>query len=109
MATCPGTIEDLRLRMPPRRRDGDRIGWTLPEGIGVPVEGGISGHRSSGLDGGPAMPLYEFRCKKCSKTFDDKETFAEHDKHPQVSCPHCGSTDVEPVMMPVEVKTSKKS
>ena len=52
---------------------------------------------------------YEFRCKKCSKTFDDKETFAEHDKHPQVSCPHCGSTDVEPVMMPVEVRTSKKS
>jgi putative FmdB family regulatory protein len=55
------------------------------------------------------MPLYEFRCKKCSKTFDDKETFAEHDKHPQVSCPHCGSTDVEPVIMPVEVRTSKKS
>ncbi len=29
------------------------------------------------------MPLYEFRCKKCSMTFDDKETFAEHDKHPR--------------------------
>ncbi len=55
------------------------------------------------------MPLYEFRCKSCSMTFDEKETFAEHDKHPVVRCPHCGSTDVEPVMMPVEVRTSKKS
>ena len=55
------------------------------------------------------MPPYGFYCKKCMKTFDDKETFAEHDKHPQVSCPRCGSTDVEPVMMPVEVRTSKKS
>ncbi len=55
------------------------------------------------------MPLYEFRCKSCAKTFDEKETFAEHDRHPQVKCPHCGSTDVEPVMMPFEVRTSKKS
>jgi putative FmdB family regulatory protein len=52
---------------------------------------------------------FEFRCKKCSKTFDDKETFAEHDKHPKVKCPHCGSTAVEPVVTPVLVKTSKKS
>jgi putative FmdB family regulatory protein len=55
------------------------------------------------------MPLYEFRCTRCSKTFDEKETFAEHDKHPEVKCPHCGSTDVEPVVSPVLVKTSKKS
>ena len=55
------------------------------------------------------MPLYEFYCKKCSKTFDDKETFAEHDKHPQVKCPYCGSTAVEQVMTPTGVKTSKKS
>ncbi len=95
--------------MPPLRTDGVRIRWTLSEGVGVHVEGRISGYRFSGLDGGPTMPLYEFRCKKCSKTFDEKETFAEHDKHPKVSCPHCGSTDVEPVIMPVEVRTSKKS
>ena len=55
------------------------------------------------------MPFYEFYCKACSKTFEDKETFAEHDQHPKVKCPHCGSTDVGPVMMPVEVRTSKKS
>ena len=55
------------------------------------------------------MPLYEFRCKSCAQIFDEKESFAEHDQHPQVKCPHCGSTDVEPVMTPVEVRTSKKS
>jgi putative FmdB family regulatory protein len=55
------------------------------------------------------MPLYEFRCKTCSKTFEDKETFAEHDRHPKVKCPHCGGTAVEPVVAPVLVKTSKKS
>jgi putative FmdB family regulatory protein len=55
------------------------------------------------------MPVYEFRCTECSKTFDEKETFAEHDKHPEVKCPHCGSTAVEPLMSAVLVKTSKKS
>ena len=55
------------------------------------------------------MPLYEFHCTKCSKTFDDEEAFAEHDNHPKVKRPHCGSTDVKPVVTPVLVKTSKKS
>jgi putative FmdB family regulatory protein len=55
------------------------------------------------------MPVYEFRCKACSKTFDEKETFAEHDQHPKVTCPHCGSAEVEPLLSPVLVKTSKKS
>jgi putative FmdB family regulatory protein len=55
------------------------------------------------------MPVYEFRCEKCEKTFDEKETFAEHDTHPKVKCPHCGSTKVGRVILPVEVRTSKKS
>ena len=55
------------------------------------------------------MPLYEFRCKSCSMTFDEKETFAEHDKHPVVRCPHCGSTDAGAGYYAVEAKTSKKS
>ena len=83
--------------------------WALPDGAGVPVVGGSDRHRSSGSDGGTAMPVYEFRCTKCSKTFDDKETFAEHDQHPEVKCPHCGSTAVEPLISPVLVKTSRKS
>ena len=55
------------------------------------------------------MPDYEFECSKCSKVFTDHETFAEHDKHPKVKCPQCGSTEVRQVVAPVGVKTSKKS
>jgi putative FmdB family regulatory protein len=55
------------------------------------------------------MPTYEFQCKKCSGTFDEKETFEEHDRHREVKCPHCGSTEVEQTHAPVGVKTGKKS
>jgi putative FmdB family regulatory protein len=55
------------------------------------------------------MPDYEFECSKCSKVFTEHETFAEHDKRPQVKCPACGSTEVHQLMSTVSVKTSKKS
>jgi putative FmdB family regulatory protein len=55
------------------------------------------------------MPDYEFQCSKCSRVFSEHETFAEHDRHPEVKCPGCGSTDVRPIVSPVGVKTSKKS
>ena len=55
------------------------------------------------------MPDYEFECTKCSKVFTDHESFAEHDKHPAVKCPDCGSTEVRQLVAPVGVKTSKKS
>ncbi|MFO0890550.1 MAG: FmdB family zinc ribbon protein [Isosphaeraceae bacterium] len=55
------------------------------------------------------MPDYEFECSKCSRVFTDHETFAEHDKHPQVKCPHCGSTEVHQVLSIGGVKTTKKS
>src|SRR5262249_4786053 len=68
----------------------------------------IRGHRVS-ISGGPAMPMYEFQCADCSKTFDEKESFEEHDRHGQVKCPHCGGTNVQQLVTPVGVKTSKKS
>jgi putative FmdB family regulatory protein len=55
------------------------------------------------------MPLYQFECKQCAKTFDEKETFEEHDRHREVKCPHCGSTNVAQASIPVGVKTAKKS
>lgn len=55
------------------------------------------------------MPFYEFECADCSKTFDHKETFQEHDQHPEIHCPHCGSTNVHQLVNSVGVKTSKKS
>ncbi|MBX6315686.1 MAG: zinc ribbon domain-containing protein [Isosphaeraceae bacterium] len=55
------------------------------------------------------MPMYEFECADCAKTFTAQESFEEHDQHREVKCPHCGSTNVHQLLTPVGVKTSKKS
>ena len=55
------------------------------------------------------MPMYKFQCKTCEKNSDEKESFSEHDRHPEVKCPYCGSTEVVPVLVPVGVITAKKS
>ncbi|MDO4840829.1 MAG: zinc ribbon domain-containing protein [Desulfovibrionaceae bacterium] len=39
------------------------------------------------------MPMYEFRCNKCSKNFEELASADE-----KVTCPHCGSTDTERLM-----------
>lgn len=54
------------------------------------------------------MPTYEYRCKSCGATFERSEHIAEHDRS-QPQCPHCRSTDVEPVLAEFFAKTSKKS
>ena len=38
------------------------------------------------------MPLYEFTCKKCRRNF---ETLCRIDWQGQVTCPDCGSQDVQ--------------
>lgn len=55
------------------------------------------------------MPTYEYKCKKCSKPFEAKSTFEEHDRHKKVKCPHCGSKNAGPRIAPIGVKTAKKS
>jgi len=55
------------------------------------------------------MPMYEFECADCSRTFDAKETFEEHDRHKEIRCPHCGGTNVHQLVTPTGVKTSKKT
>jgi putative FmdB family regulatory protein len=58
--------------------------------------------------GGPDMPTYQYRCKKCGKSFERSEHIAEHEKsHPL--CPKCSSKQVEPVLADFYAKTSKKS
>ncbi len=54
------------------------------------------------------MPMYEFQCRECGKTFALVESFTEHKKHRE-SCPKCKSHKIEPVFSTVGVKTSKKS
>ena len=39
------------------------------------------------------MPMYEFRCNKCSKNFEELASADE-----KVACPHCGSKDTERLM-----------
>jgi len=40
------------------------------------------------------MPVYEFDCNACQKTFTKILTIAGHAKE-KIACPHCGSTNVE--------------
>ncbi len=55
------------------------------------------------------MPTYEFECELCKKTFTEKQTFQEHDRHRRIKCPKCGSTSVRQLVSATFVKTSKKS
>lgn len=54
------------------------------------------------------MPIYEFECKQCRKSFVVTETYSDHDRHNE-ACPKCGSKDVEQTITNVFAKTSKKS
>ena len=55
------------------------------------------------------MPAYEFECEKCHLIFLEIQSFAEHDEHPKVECPKCGSERVRQLISSVSVQTSKKS
>jgi putative FmdB family regulatory protein len=43
---------------------------------------------------GPAMPEYDFYCHACNRPFSKTLTPAEYEEG-SVSCPHCGSEEVE--------------
>lgn len=54
------------------------------------------------------MPIYEFRCRDCQKTFEMVQSVAEHEKA-SARCPHCNGTNVDRVLSRVYAVTSKKS
>lgn len=54
------------------------------------------------------MPLYEFHCKKCNKSFALTLTIKEREEG-KIACPTCGSNEVEALLGPFFAKTSKKS
>ena len=54
------------------------------------------------------MPLYEYLCKKCDKTFTTTMTIGEHDKK-RARCPVCKGTKVLPQFRSFYAKTSRKS
>lgn len=54
------------------------------------------------------MPIYEYRCRDCQKTFEMVQTVAQHEAD-SARCPDCNGTNVDRVMSQVYAVTSKKS
>ena len=53
------------------------------------------------------MPVYEFTCQDCQKTFEMSRPGAEASAG--ATCPHCGSRRTERVWSTVSAITGKKS
>jgi len=53
------------------------------------------------------MPVYDYICQDCQKEFEKVLTLAEHEK--EITCPHCGSKNVEQEAKGFFAVTSKKS
>jgi putative FmdB family regulatory protein len=58
--------------------------------------------------GGVYMPVYDYVCNDCHKTFERVLTLHEHDSE-QMRCPHCGSQNIEQEAAAFYAVTSKKS
>jgi putative FmdB family regulatory protein len=54
------------------------------------------------------MPVYEYVCKECKKTFTLTMTLGEHEKG-HAACPKCKSKKVEQQVAAFFAVTSKKS
>ena len=54
------------------------------------------------------MPIYEFVCEKCKKSFNLIITVAEYEKK-NFRCPKCDSKEVKRQITAVQTITSKKS
>ncbi len=60
--------------------------------------------------GSPAMPTYEYHCKKCGQHFEQTMTLRQHEQRKQKpACPHCKSHAVEQVPASFQAVTSSKS
>jgi putative FmdB family regulatory protein len=57
------------------------------------------------------MPVYEFLCQQCAKSFELALSIAEAERKRKegVQCPGCGSSAVVQQISHFQVKTSKKS
>jgi putative FmdB family regulatory protein len=58
--------------------------------------------------GGVPMPVYDYACKDCHKTFEQTLTLHQHESE-QMRCPHCGSGNIEQNAAAFYPVTSKKS
>lgn len=54
------------------------------------------------------MPVYEYVCKRCDKSFEATLSFAERETK-KVKCPSCNSTRLNQILSLFVANTSKKS
>lgn len=54
------------------------------------------------------MPVYDYHCQDCDKTFEKALTLREHDSK-QMRCPHCGGKNIVQQAAAFYAVTSKKS
>jgi len=54
------------------------------------------------------MPVYDYICHDCNKSFETVLTLQEHDKE-DIRCPKCGSKNVEQEVAEFFAVTGKKS
>ncbi|MCX7725011.1 MAG: zinc ribbon domain-containing protein [Thermodesulfovibrio sp.] len=50
------------------------------------------------------MPLYEYKCKKCERTFQVLKPVSKRDDTEK--CPHCGSNESERLISPFMSNTT---
>ena len=72
------------------------------------ADGWVASTKHFGGTGGLIMPVYEFACRDCQKTFEIVRPISESSSA-NVTCTHCGSTKVERIFSTVYAVTSKKS
>ncbi len=54
------------------------------------------------------MPVYDYKCNSCEKTFTIALSISNHDKS-DVKCPDCGSASVAQLFTGFFAKTESKS
>jgi putative FmdB family regulatory protein len=54
------------------------------------------------------MPVYDYVCNDCNKTFEQTLTLRQHDGQ-KIQCPHCGGKNVKQEAAAFYAVTSKKS
>ncbi len=54
------------------------------------------------------MPIYEFYCEKCNKTFSLSLTIPEYTKRKKFQCPNCKSKKVKRQISSFQTITPKK-
>ncbi len=55
------------------------------------------------------MPLYDYECKDCKKTFTVVMSFKDYDSKPEIKCPDCKKGNVEKKFTAFFAKTDRKS